>query len=276
MTSTLLKTTATAMAAAVLAGCATVPQHAGFTDVQRMVADRIGQPIQWNGNTLDDQAVRADVDHLLTGDLTVDQAVQIALLNNRHLQATFEDLGISQAELVQAGLLKNPVFSGSWRLPNRTPGATDAEYAVSEDFLDLLVLPLRKHVAENAFEATKKSVAQQVLALAIDAKIAFYTVQARQQLLTRLGLIVDLNQTAAELASRQHEAGTLNELGAVNQQAIYDQSKADLAQTEAQLSADREHLTRLLGLWGDQTAWKIPAQLPPIPGREIEPLADRQ
>ena len=281
MTTSLMKTTAIGLAVLVLAGCATVPKNAGFTDVQRLVADRIGQPIQWNGNTVDDRAVQEEVNRMLMRNLTVDEAVQIALVNNRHLQATFEDLGISQAELVQAGLLKNPVFSGGWRFPNRPPSATDAEYAVSEDFLDLLVLPLRKHVAAEAFEVTKKSVAQEVLGLAVDTKIAYFTVQARDQLLTRLRLIVDLNQTAAELAKRQHEAGTLNELGAINQQAIYDQSKADLAQTEAQLAADREHLTRLLGLWGDQTQWKIAAHLPPIPLREIplehlESLAIRQ
>jgi cobalt-zinc-cadmium efflux system outer membrane protein len=281
MTTRLVKTTAIGLAGLVLTGCATVPKNAGFTEVQRLVADRIGQPIQWNGNTIDDQALQTDVDHMLMRDLTVDEAVQIALLNNRHLQATFEDLGISQAELVQAGLLKNPVFSGSWRFPNRPPSATDAEYAVSQDFLDLVVMPLRKRVAAQAFEATKKSVAQEIFELAVQTKIAYFTLQAREQLLTRLRLIVDLNQTAAELARRQHDAGTLNELGAINQQAIYDQSKADLSQTEAQLAADREHFNRMLGLWGAQTQWKIVPQLPPIPPHEIplehlESLAIRQ
>jgi cobalt-zinc-cadmium efflux system outer membrane protein len=256
----------------ILTGCATVPKNAGFADVQGLVGERMGQVIEWNGNTVDDQAVQAEVNHMLSHDLTVDEAVQIALLNNLHLQATFEDLGVSQAEVVQAGLLKNPVFSGSWRFPDRAPYHTDAEYSVAEDFLDLLVLPLRKHVAEQAFEATKKSVAQQVMALAVETKVAYFTVQAREQLLNRLHLVVDLNQTAAQLANRQHEAGTLNELGAVNEQATYDQSKADLSQTEAQLAVDREDLTRLLCLWGGQTGWTIAGQLPPIPTREI-PLA---
>ena len=54
---------------------------------------------------------------LLEGELTTNAAVQIALLNNAALQATFEELGIAQAELVQAGLLKNPVFAGHVRFP---------------------------------------------------------------------------------------------------------------------------------------------------------------
>lgn len=281
MTSRFVKIVAIGLASSALAGCATVPKNAGFSDVKKLVADRIGQAIQWNGNTIDDQTVQADVDRMLRHNLTLGQAVQIALLNNRHLHATFEELGISQAELVQAGLLKNPVFAGSWRFPDRSPSATNAEYSVTQDFLDLLVLPLRRRVAAQAFDGTKHAVAQEVVGLAVDVKAAYFTLQARKQLITRLRLIGELNQTASELARRQHEAGTLNELEAVNQQAIYDQSKVDLAQAEAQMTADREHLNRLLGLWGNQTQWTITDHLPPIPPNEIalthlESLAIRQ
>jgi cobalt-zinc-cadmium efflux system outer membrane protein len=47
---------------------------------------------------------------LLSRELTVETAVQVALLNNKTLQATYEDLSVAQADLVQAGLLQNPVF----------------------------------------------------------------------------------------------------------------------------------------------------------------------
>lgn len=269
------------VAVAGLAGCATVPKEAGFNRVQAAVADRTGHLVQWRGNTADDAAVDSAVRALLAHELTADQAVQVALLNNRRLQATFEDLGIAQADLVQAGLLKNPVFAASWRFPDRSPGGTNAEYSVTQDFLDLLILPLRKKVAAQQFESTKLSVAHDVLQLTADVKTAYYTLQAREQLLDRLRLIADLNQTGAELAQRQHEAGTLNELGWVSQRATYDQSKVDVAQTEAQLAADRERLNRLMGLWGTQTTWTVAARLPDIPQQEasvehLESLAIRQ
>ncbi len=267
--------------AALSGGCATAPKKAGFGNVRNVVEDRTGHVIQWRGNTADDAAVDAAVASMLANELTVDQAVQIALVNNRRLQATFEDLGIAQADLVQAGLLKNPVFFASWRFPDRAPSGTNSEYSVTQDFLDLIILPLRKKVASQQFESTKLAVANDVLQLTADVKTAYYTLQARQQLLTRLQLIVELSETAAELAQRQHEAGTLSDLNFTSQKAIYDQSKVDVAQTEAQLAADREHLNRLLGLWGEQTAWKIPDHLPDLPLLEIpvehlESLAIRQ
>ena len=257
------------LAAALLGGCATVPKEAGFGDVQNAIADRTAHLVQWRGRTEADASVDAAVQSLLQRPLTADQTVQIALLNNRHLQALFEDLGIAQADLVQAGLLKNPVFFTSFRFPDRPPRGTNSEFSVTQDFLDLLILPLRKRVAAREFESTKLAIGNEILQLASDVKTAYYTYQAREQLLARLRLILDLNQTAAELARRQHEAGTLNELGSAAQQAIYDQSKADVVQAEAQLAADRERLNRLLGLWGRQTTWKIADHLPDIPAREI-------
>jgi outer membrane protein, heavy metal efflux system len=267
--------------AGLLGGCVTAPNDGGFRGVQGEVTARTGLLVQWRGNTESDARVDAQVRAMLAGELTVDQAVQIALLNNRRLQATFEDLGIAQADLVQAGLLKNPVFFASWRFPDRRPRGADAEYSVAEDFLDLLILPLRKKVAAQQLQSARLSVAHEVLQLAADVKRACFTLQAREQLLGRLQTIVDLNQTAADLARRQHEAGTLNDLGLASQQAIAGQSKVDVAQAEAQLAADRELLNRLLGLWGDQVGWKIAHRLPEIPRQEIpiedlESLAIRQ
>lgn len=257
------------VALSLLAGCASTKPDAAFRQVRDVVAQRTGHWVQWQSNTTEDAAVDRAVNAMLRNDLSVDQAVQIALINNRHLQARFEDLGIAQADLVQAGLLKNPVFFANWRIPNRAPRGTDAEFSVTQDFLDLLILPLRKKVAAEQLESTKLSIANDLLQLATDAKKAYFTLQAREQLLNRLRLIVELNQAAAELAHRQHEAGTLNDLDTASQQAIYDQSKVDVARTEAQLASDRERLNRVLGLWGMQTTWKVADRLPDLPRREI-------
>jgi cobalt-zinc-cadmium efflux system outer membrane protein len=218
---------------------------------------------------------------MLLQPLTADQAVQIALLNNQHLQARLQDLGIARADLVQAGLLKNPVFAASWRFPDKAPHGTDAEYSVAEDFLDLLILPLRKRIAEEQFQNVKLSVAAQIFQIAADVKSAYFTFQAREQLITRLRLVGELNQTAADLAERQHAAGTINDLDLINQQAIYNQSEIDLRHAQTQLIADREHLNRLLGFADDQLTWTISPHLPDIPPNEIpvddlESLAMRQ
>ena len=58
------------------------------------------------------------VQTLLGTNLTVDSAIEVALLNNRELHATLEELGIAEADLIQAGLPRNIELAGSWRFPN--------------------------------------------------------------------------------------------------------------------------------------------------------------
>src|SRR5262249_2333552 len=92
----------------VVTGCATFDPRAGFSDVATMVETLRGQQVVWNLGTELDEHVAQRVRALWNDTLTADRAVQVALLNNRSLQALYAELGVAQADLVQAGLLKNP------------------------------------------------------------------------------------------------------------------------------------------------------------------------
>jgi cobalt-zinc-cadmium efflux system outer membrane protein len=100
-------------------------------------------------------------------------------------------------------------------------------------------------------------------------KTAYFTLQARQQLVMRLELIMEVNRAAAEFARKQHEAGTMNDLDFATHQATYNQSKVDVAIEGTHVRADRERVNRLLGLWGTDTGWNIAKQLPGIPADDI-------
>src|SRR5450432_158066 len=134
---------ATLILAIASAGCASSAGDSGFADVQKLTANRTGHTVRWRGDSQEDKAADDAVRAMLLKELTAEQAVQIALLNNHHLQATYEDLGIAQADVVQAGLLRNPAFNVSLRFPD-SGGQTDPEISVSEDFLSILWMPLRK------------------------------------------------------------------------------------------------------------------------------------
>jgi cobalt-zinc-cadmium efflux system outer membrane protein len=200
--------------------------------------------------------------------LTADRAVQVALLNNRELQARFDEIGIAQADVIQAGLITNPNFSASFRFPNRAPSGTNIEYSVAQNFLELILLPMHKRIANAQLTQTELRVADDVLKLAAETKIAFYTAQARQQLLDRLRVITETNETAAELTKRLHDAGNTSDLELANQQGSYEQSRLEVAQTELQVRRDRERLNRLMGVWGANTNWTMSDHLPELPESE--------
>lgn len=251
-----------------IAGCASVDPKPAFEDVQRSVSERTGQQLSWAGSPAEATALEQEVATLLKGDLTVERAVQVALLNNPSLQATFEGLGVSQAELVQAGLPENPELAAFVRFPSEGDGR-NTELSFLLNIFDIFIAPQRKKVAAGELERTKLEVANDVLALAAEAKTAFITLQARQQLVKRLRAILDLTETAERFARRLHEAGNIPELELENQIALHRQSKVDVARAEAEVRGDRERLNRLLGLWGPNTAWTVSAPLPDPPALEI-------
>ncbi len=249
-----------------LPGCA--GPNASLDRVQSTVGERTGKRLHWNRGGPEDAQIAQGVHDLLRRPLTADRAVQIALLNNRELQARFEEIGVAQADLIQAGLLSNPNFAASFRFPDRSPSGTNIEYSIAQNFLDLLVMPLRKRVAAAQVAETETRAADAVLKLAAEVKVAFYSAQAREQLLDRLRVISEANETAAEFTKRLHDAGNTSDLELTNQQGSYEQSRLEVAQTELQVRRDRERLNRLLGLWGANTNWKMGNHLPELPGNE--------
>ena len=201
--------------------------------------------------------------------LTVETAVQIALLNNRSLQATFEEIGLSAADLIEAATIPNPKIDLAIRFPDKPPSGTYIDYSAALDFLSIIMIPLKKRVAKDQLEAVALRVADETLELVSQVKGAFYSLQASQQLLKRFQLIADTSAASLDLAQRQHEAGNITDLAMAQQQASYSRSRLDVATTEAEIRRNREKLDRLLGLWGTDTDWQIAGELPEVPSSEV-------
>src|SRR4051794_41220520 len=92
--------------------CAGVSKQAGHDEVGRLVQERSGHPTRWSSGSPEDSEVDRWVGQLLGRGLTRTAAVEIALLNNPRLQETYERLGVSQAEMVQAGGVTKPSVRG--------------------------------------------------------------------------------------------------------------------------------------------------------------------
>ena len=257
------------LASGILAGCASVNPKPAFVDVETTLSERTGQHARWIRTAADADEVAGAVRALLKDELTAERAAQVALLNNRRLQAEYEEIGIAQADLAQAAMVSNPVLDVTLGFPDHPAAPTVVGGGLVQDFLNVLVQPLRKKIGAAQLEQTKLRVGDAMLRLASETKAACFTLQARQQLVARLELILDINGTAAEFAKRQHEAGNIGDIDLVNQQAVYNQTKLDVAMARAQVRRDREMLNRLMGLWGQDTGWKVADRLPEVPEAEI-------
>jgi outer membrane protein, heavy metal efflux system len=264
-----LRALAITIIAASLSGCASTPPDEPFDSVRDTVYQRTGQRVQWNRSSADDRAAAAAVAKLLAAPLTAQSAVQIALLNNHDLQATYEDIGVAQADLVQAGLLKNPVFAAAFE-PAEGGQGIKLQMSVMEDFLQILQIPLSKRIAGAKLHAATLLVDKAVIELAVQVRAAFYRQQAEQAL-------ADLHRTSAmsadaamELAQQMHKAGNIGDLAFYQQQAAQAQARLDAAAADAAVARDREELNMLLGLGDDHIRWTIATPLPQLPALETE------
>jgi cobalt-zinc-cadmium efflux system outer membrane protein len=253
----------------IAAGCAQVPKEAGFNEVQGLVGQRVDYQLHWNQETEADREVEKAIDELLKNELTPEAAVQIALLNNPNLQAIYEDLGVTQADVVEAGLLENPVIFGQARFANRSEEATNYEFGITQNFLNILMQPSRKKLSAIRFEQVKMQVADEVIRMIAEVRKTYYSALGSRQIRDLRNEITSAARSSYDLAQRLHSAGNISDLELTRENAHFEQSRLELANSETALLNVREQLTRLMGFWGPQTNWRLPEQLPDIPTNEI-------
>lgn len=251
------------------AGCASVDLSAGFPDVSAAVEQRTAGTVVWNRGIDLTPEVAERTRFLLDVKLTADSAVQIALLNNRDLQAMYADLGVAQADLVQAGLLKNPVLDAALLFP-LTGARPDLQLGVAVSLLDALYVPLRKRVAAARFEEAKLRVTGGVLDFAAQVRTAFYMHQADEQLVELRRTIVQALSASLDVSRRLHAAGNISDLDLARERAQTEASRVTLRAAEVNARQSREHLNGLMGVWGEETRWEMDPRMPDIPNAAVE------
>ncbi len=259
---TFLRSAAAAAALLALAGCASFSPDGGFDTVAQLSRERIGQTPVLQRGAEPSATVRARVAELLRQPLTADTAVELALLNHRGLQARYAELGIAEADLVQAGRLANPALRFG-RLAGG--GAVEIDRAVMFDVLGLLTMPLARQAEQQRFERAQLRAAADTVSLAIEVRKAFFEAVAAQQLLGYQGQVKQAADASAELARRMLAAGNFNKLSQMREQAFQVDAVAQLGRAQHQAVATRERLTRLLGLDGETQAFTLPERLPDLP-----------
>lgn len=262
---------AVALVALAAIGCASTSPKPAFDDTAKLVADRSGQRIAWSEDDQGAPEIDRAVHDLLQQPLTVSAAVQIALLRNRRLQVRFEELGVAQADLVQAGLLKNPTLFGSIHLPITASTEPDSTLIGAFDLIDAFSIPAKKHVAEARLAATKAQIAADVLDFSRDVAAAYWSAVGAAQALAMRRAVLESGQAATELAKRLAAAGNMSELDQANHEnELEDLALAEL-RAQAHAAAAREELTRAMGLFGAETAFVLPEKLPELPADDAIP-----
>lgn len=257
-----MKPVAFALSALLLTGCATFSADGGLDAVSSLARERTGQAVRQEKTPSDTAAIGKALNELLARPLTPDSAAQIALLNNKGFQASLAELGVAEADLVQAGRMRNPGLSFS-RL--REGHDVEIERSIMFDLVGLLTIPLRSEIEGRRFEQAKLQAASQAVRLAADARKAYFSAVAAQQTVQYMDQVLAAAEAGAELATRMARIGNWSKLDQAREQAFHADAVAQAARARHNAAAAREQLTRLLGLWGSNTAIRLPERLPDLP-----------
>ena len=180
-----------------LAACAgTVPDlyttpTAGFAAVSEQTSAAIGKRTAFAQTQAENEAIQREVRALVQGKtISADTAVQVALLNNKGLQASYAEIGLSAATAWQEATPVNPVVSiGVLGIGAAELGAYRAiESMIAANLLSATTRQQRMALADVNFRAAQARAVDDTLALAnrtraawINAVAAFETVSYLQR-----------------------------------------------------------------------------------------------
>jgi cobalt-zinc-cadmium efflux system outer membrane protein len=161
------------------------------------------------------------------------------------------------------------VLFGQVRYPDKSSEDNNYEFGITQNFLNILMQPARKKLSTIRFEQVKLQVADEVIQMVAEVRKSYFTVLGARQIRDLRNEITLAAGNSYELALRLHTAGNISDLELTTEKAHFEQSRMELANSETVLLDEREQLTRLMGLWGSQTNWHLPQQLPDIPDAEM-------
>jgi outer membrane protein TolC len=234
---------------ALQSGCGTVHPQADYARADTYIRNRTGSEQVYDPQS--DAAIEQRVQDILKDGLSADEAVQVALLNNKDFQSRFYEIGVSKADLVQSALLSNPTLSFSARFPEGG-GRSNLSFGLAQELVDLWQIPVRKRIAKDQLEQTVYRVVMSGIDLSTRTKQAYYKLRVLQQTENILGETVTLLQSAQNLANNRFQAGEASILDVNLVRSNVFEATMRLESVRGDERAARAAFERLLGLSNGQ------------------------
>lgn len=245
--------------AVLLAGCATFSPDGGRGEIEKLAVERIGAPAKG-------LAAAGDIDALLREPLTADAAVEVALRNNPGLRARLAEVGVAEADLVQAGSLRNPVFAYSNK---RNAEVVQIERSILVNVAALLTMPLALELEQQRFAQAKVAAAAEVVATAAATREAYFRAVAADEMVAYFSQVQLAAEAGRDLARRMADAGNFSKLAQMREELFYADATAQLARARHSAIAERERLVRLLGFAEAPPGLRLPPRLPALPTEAV-------
>jgi len=249
-----------------LVGCAQVKPQADYERTNQNIREATGQDASYRPG--DEAVIAEQVDHLLDGGLTLEDAVRLALLNNSSMQAGFFRVGMSRADFVQSGLFSNPSLAMSFAFPEGG-GRSNIQGTLAQNIVDLWQIPIRKRIAQAKLDQEVLSLAQQAARLVVESKVAYYVSVGTERNLEIAEANLTLANGLLETTLARQKAGTIGELDVNLARGTVLTNELDVQTARLDAANARRRLAVLLGLTLSANELKL---IDPLPTASISAL----
>lgn len=249
-------------------GCHQVPIHREITRTEKLAHTVTNEILEYHSPDPLPQ-----LEMMLTTGLSRNEAIRVALLNNRALKAAFQDLGIAKADLIQAGLFKNPTLSTAVHIPKENEGiVTNIEVKTTILSLsDLWQIPLRKRVFSAQLEQVLMNLVNQILQTMATARHAYDEVLFAKALLANTeDMLIQAIKLRDNLHHR-HQFGLENDADVYLAEASVGYWQMKVIELKAAGYRAQTHLSYILGVeptpdtcFSLTETFSIPPQVPDI------------
>ena len=258
----------------VLGACATaIPTEytkpkAGFANIAGQISPAIGKQTVFAETQAENEVLRKQVhDMVHRKTISADTAVQVALFNNKGLQASYAEVGLAATEAWQQATPLNPVVSiGVLGIGAPELGAYRAiEGLIRMDLLNIKTRKKRMEISDASFRLAQLSAVNDTLTLANQTRLAWVEAVAAFESVNYLEQAKATSDAGSELAQKLGETGALNLAGQAREHAFNAELAGQLAQGRLKAMQAKENLTQLMGLWGTEVDYYVPNTLPTLP-----------
>lgn len=153
-----------------LSSCTSISPSKDFDRLKRT-----NKPLIWKNSKSNITSADTYTKHLLDGNLTIEKAIKIALINNPDLQAKYESLGISAADLLSASRIPNPTIETKAFFPaNSQTRGSEYEFSLRINATNLIKMPTQTRLAKLEHEKTLTALQGQINDIIKNVKYAYY------------------------------------------------------------------------------------------------------
>lgn len=190
-----------------------------------------------------------------SGMVPLEEVLNVALANNRALRADLEVIGQAKADLVQAGLLSNPMVSVMFQLP-AGGGLADFTFGLTKDFADLWLIPGRKRAAQGMLQQRVLSFTDTAIMLSTDVKSNYYNLQYQLLAIGFQEQNLQILQEAMEIAQARFRAGDTTQLDVNLIRSRYLEADLERLQLRSDSRVTRQTLLRQMGVARAADDWR--------------------